>query len=778
MKRKNRNRNTQQKATPSQTPIRKVATEDDKKEIEELKASTDQDVKESGITPASLNSTEEKKYEKAEKDGEFLTYLNYVRSINQNLNALLVKNKKKETEIEEKSTSLKKQIEEAEKNKNEYNTKLEELNNKKKEVLKRELQIDNGEYTETICSLLNALDESAKDIGKGTKEAIDYLNKKFQQAITNVKDDSYAEFNWTKKNKELELREKRIERKERNIDEDKKVLEEEIEEKYKDKYEEELCHVKSRAEILSIQNERLNKEIEDLKKFKMDINKLCADSEPEALLKELHRLKGENKKLQEELVERPTQEDLNGKQSQIDFLKAEYEKKSDSFSEKELLELRKRINNSDAYIIDIQRYKERLETTESHVKSIELINEELRKTIDQLTENNQKDKEAFQFAHRYDEDPELQEKRSFRNEPISLVEFANYMQRKIASSPKPFYYDIDTIRTFIAGLNMSNITILQGISGTGKTSLPREFAKCIISDSEYNGNGEDNSPKAPYRICAVQSGWRDNMDLMGYYNSFEHKYKETEFFKALYLANLPKYSDTLFFIILDEMNLSRPEYYFADFLSLLEQNEDERYIAINAPEEVLPSLIKGGKLRVPKNVRFIGTANHDETTLEFAPKTYDRSNLMEMPRNPRKDINMTNDNYNVSYSWLNDQFKEAEKSNDLLYKMFKEFINSDNVKRLLDEKEIGIGNRFEDQARRFICTFIATGNNNNIQESQAKAADHLIATRLFRKLRNRYELDKSNLQSFKESFDTAFRQAYRIPPTICDKMLEDEIRKK
>ena len=64
------------------------------------------------------------------------------------------------------------------------------------------------------------------------------------------------------------------------------------------------------------------------------------------------------------------------------------------------------------------------------------------------------------------------------------------------------------------------------------------------------------------------------MDLLGYYNSFEHKYKETEFFKALYLANQPKYSDSLYFIIMDEMNLSRPEHYFADFLSLLEQAPD------------------------------------------------------------------------------------------------------------------------------------------------------------------------------------------------------------
>lgn len=557
---------------------------------------------------------------------------------------------------------------EVERTKNEYETKLEELNKKSEEILKRELQIDNGKYTETICSLLNALKESANDIATGTKKAIDELNNQFQQVIDKEKEVDDAEFKWTKKNNELKLREKRIERKERNLDADEKNHEEEIEEKYKDQYCEELEHEKHRAYILSKQNERLNKEIEGLRKFKMDINEHCEGSEPEALLEELLRVRDENGELRKELNERPTQEDLNGKQSQIDLLKSDNEKQKIKVSEKELLELKKILTNSDAYVIEIQGYKERLESSENHIKSLEYVNEELKKTIDQLTENTQKDKEAFQFAHTYDRDFELNKKRRFSKNPPSLFEFANYMQKKIASSDeKPFYYDIDTIRVFIAGLNMSYITILQGISGTGKTSLPREFAKCIISDPEYNGNGEDNSPKAPYRICAIQSGWRDNMDLMGYYNSFEHKYRETEFFKALYLANLPKYSDTLFFIILDEMNLSRPEHYFADFLSLLEQNEDERYITINAPDEVLPDLIKGGKLRVPKNVRFIGTANHDETTLEFAPKTYDRSNLMEMPRNKNENIGRTNVSYDVSYDWLISRFKASEKENSKYY---------------------------------------------------------------------------------------------------------------
>ena len=264
------------------------------------------------------------------------------------------------------------------------------------------------------------------------------------------------------------------------------------------------------------------------------------------------------------------------------------------------------------------------------------------------------------------------------------------------------------------------------------------------------------------------------MDLMGYYNSFDKKYKETDFFKALYLANLPKYSDTLFFIILDEMNLSRPEHYFADFLSLLEQSEDERYIAINnTPAEALPERIVGGKLRVPKNVRFIGTANHDETTLEFAPKTYDRSNLMEMPKNISREGKAVDAQYNIRYSWLKDQFLAAEKTYAVECARFKKFIESEAFKNLIDKKNIGVGNRFEKQADRFISVFLASGGNK--KEDLAVASDHLITSRLFRTLKNRYDLDKNNLQDFRDSFESIFETEFGKKPEFANKMLDYEI---
>ena len=548
-----------------------------------------------------------------------------------------------------------------------------------------------------------------------------------------------------------------------------------MEAEYSGRFEEE----KNKAARLLKRNEVLESKIAELETLKSSLFVTFGDREPADILAEVDKIRKEIVSLKEELNKRPTEEDLETKRQENGELEAELNRLRALVNEKEISELRTRINNADSYVIEIQGYKDRLESSKNREDSLKRTIEDLKSTVEQLKGEHQKDEEAFQFARKYDSDVNMQNK-GFRDVlPGNMQEFAVYMQRKMASSGKPFYYDLDTVRIFIAGLSMSNISILQGISGTGKTSLPREFAKAIISEAmEYRGNNAENTPNAPYRICAVQSGWRDNMDLMGYYNSFEHKYKETDFFKALYLANLPKYKDTLFFIILDEMNLSRPEHYFADFLSLLEQEEDERYITINAPDEVLPKQIVQGKLRVPSNVRFIGTANHDETTLEFAPKTYDRSNLMEMPKNKQTNIPKTDGAYNISYTWLKKQFLVAKDSYQAEYEKFKKFINSKEMRELLMEKGIGVGNRFEDQAERFICTFVASGDPKKKEESLATAADHLITTRLFRTLRNRYDLEKNTLQTFKEKYDELFAKNFSGTPRFADGLLTEEIEKK
>ena len=769
----------QKQAAKQVSSAPKGVSEDVKKEIEALNEEVKGLADNLGVEDSPLNASDESKVAEAEKTEELKRYLKYLQDINHKLNGMFkyAEDKKAEADkikqdaLSEKDTVLEE--------KNALDKKHEEFNKREQQVLERELQLDNGEYTGSIRSLLGALTQSEKDISSKTKELIDSLVEKHNALLLEEEKMGEASMSIEEEKRKIAQENKKIERERHKMKIDMQIFQEETEEKLKAEYSDKYNIEKSRADRLETRNTSLEKRIEELERLKNNLFVVFGNREPQDILNEVGRIRTEIGQLQEALYSRPTLEEQQGLRNQIDELKVENTRLNGLVTEKEITELRAFINNSDSYVIEIQGYKDRLESCKNREDSLRRTIEDLKSTVEQLKGEHQKDEEAFQFARKYDADYSLQNK-SFRDfNPNSLYEFAVYMQKKIASSDKPFYYDIDTIRKFIAGLNMSSITILQGISGTGKTSLPREFSKAIISEAiDYTGQGKDNSPNAPYRICAVQSGWRDNMDLMGYYNSFEHKYKETEFFKALYLANLPKYRDTLFFIILDEMNLSRPEHYFADFLSLLEQKEDEHYITVNAPDEVLPQFISEGKMLVPENVRFIGTANHDETTLEFAPKTYDRSNLMEMPKNQNRNISPTDDSYNISYHWLKEQFQKARNANTSYYKNFKKFINTEEFKVLLMEKGIGVGNRFEDQAERFITTFIETGNPSKKDESLAKAADHLIATRLFRTLRNRYDLDKSNLQNFKSDFDTLFEAEFHQEPVIADEMLNSEIDKK
>ena len=199
------------------------------------------------------------------------------------------------------------------------------------------------------------------------------------------------------------------------------------------------------------------------------------------------------------------------------------------------------------------------------------------------------------------------------------------------------------------------------------------------------------------------------------------------------------------------MNLSHPEHYFADFLSLLEQDERDRFVNIDAPSEFLPAMItSNGKMKVPANVRFIGTANHDETTLGFAPKTCDRSNMMNIKRAKDTDIQSSDEKLVFTYGWLDKQFKNAEEKYAYDCNKFVEFLSKPEVEDMFAKIGIGIGKRLESQAKRFISAYIATEPDDR-KKSLAEAVDHLIATRLLRGVENRLELKASTLKDFKEN---------------------------
>ncbi len=722
------------------------------------------------IESNSLSVTNEDKKEVAEikKSGNVEQYINLLRTKLGKINELKSKIETEKTDWTDKNKKL------AEKE--------EKLNKKEAELTIQQGHIDRGEYSSVISDIVNSLRDTEEKITNSTKELVTKLGSEHESYLKEL-ESLYDEKKKLadEKNKFTEEQHK-FELSKKHNDAIIKANKDKAIDEAEDEYINRISDLESENEDLNRKIRLLEKDKSQLANFKKEVMTSfdCLQLTPEQLVNEQKRLKQDLEELQNKLNELPSSEEYSNKLSIIKRLQNEIEELNQKINNKELAELELSLQNSNKSIIEINNLKATIDSYKVRERRLQQTIDDLRSTIDLLKEDEKAKNGAFEKANAMDSNKNLENDFSSSfNHPNGLNEIVSYLQTFMANQPNHrFYYDKKTIRTFLAGLNMSMLSILQGISGTGKTSLPREIAKALVAGSESYKNSQDK----PYRICAIQSGWRDNMDLMGFYNNFEKKYKETDFFLALYLAAQPKYQNTLFLIILDEMNLSHPEHYFADFLSLMEQSEDDRYIKINASIDIQPKLFKEGQMLLPRNVRFIGTANHDETTLDFAPKTYDRSNVMVMKTNEKekviKEIGFTKNEkkYSIDYEWLHEQFKEAEKTYSEKYKKFEEFIHSKDLQILLSEKGIGIGNRFDEQAKKFICSYIALGDDND--KCLAEAADHLITSRLFRTLKNRYEIDSSELKDFKDQYDLLFKDFFSNDPEDGDKLLQAELDKK
>ncbi len=175
------------------------------------------------------------------------------------------------------------------------------------------------------------------------------------------------------------------------------------------------------------------------------------------------------------------------------------------------------------------------------------------------------------------------------------------------------------VHRFIASLCTKPFVICIGLSGSGKTKLAQAFAQWICYKEP---EGEKNNQ---YCIVPVGSDWTNREPLLGYPNALE----DTKYVKpengVLDLINRARLNENKpYFLILDEMNLSHVERYFADFLSTMESGEAIPLHTIEKEDSGLPK-----QLNLPKNLFVIGTVNIDETTYMFSPKVLDRANTIE-----------------------------------------------------------------------------------------------------------------------------------------------------
>jgi len=291
---------------------------------------------------------------------------------------------------------------------------------------------------------------------------------------------------------------------------------------------------------------------------------------------------------------------------------------------------------------------------------------------------------------------------------FSLEQIVNDV-RNFACTEHKLFYEHRIIRLFLAGLATSKLIILEGISGTGKTSLPYALGKFFAFDTP---------------IIPVQPSWRDKAELIGYLNEFTKRFNESDFLKCLYEG---KYRDTIGVMVLDEMNLARIEYYFAEVLSLLELPNPNEWLLDIVPDSWAtdPKLLRNGKLQFPTNVWFVGTANNDDSTFTITDKVYDRA--IAIPINTKGVAFEPGpySKYDIEESYIQKLFAEAKVKHAIPEDLMNRVKQLDNF--VLETFRITFGNRILKQMRDFLPVFEATGGD------MVDGLDFILTTKIFRK---------------------------------------------
>lgn len=630
--------------------------------------------------------------------------------------AVQAKYKEMKEEIDDAKKEAKSIVSTAEKEAKEKVTSLEER--------EQELDTKYEEYTKQVAEL-----ESNKISYK--QEVLEKI-KAEMSTITSEKEKLEKEIDSLK----LDVRKKDIDI--AALEEDKAFYEEQMSSNSVKKAE--IVSYKTQLEDLQVSYgklEQLYKEQQE-KLNSLTSQILLYGDDPQKALKDNAELLKKNTELQNLIASCPSKEELTSLR--------ETNKKFEELNNKlELVSAEKLRLESEN--IDLKVSKDEIESYRRFIKILELQKYELQKELERNIELYSTSTEKVFASLSLIDKTTCNDYPSFK---ITLKQLCDRFRGYLANRPSnPLYYEEKTIRTFIAGFASSRLMILEGLSGTGKSSLPRAFA-------DFMGSKTIEVP--------VQSSWKDRNDLLGFYNDFKKQYKETEFLKALYSATHDP--NNIYVIVLDEMNLSRIEYYFADLLSVLEKpNIDDwkielisDYASITQQVDAWPKKIIEGKLQICDNTWFVGTANKDDSTFIITDKVYDRSVVLNFDKKGEKEkidnslpIQMNNNDFQ-SLLRSASRFKNAADE-----KKYLDMIGNLD-KFVKDMFQITFGNRISNQLEKFVPVYLECGGTID------EAVDIMFSRKILRKLEGIYDEDtKTKLDMLKDEIEG---KNYKMPITI------------
>lgn len=576
----------------------------------------------------------------------------------------LKKRKDEIEELKEKQQEKQQELKDATKDLGDLEKKIKEKKEKRDLLLKEidDKEIKRSNLESVLRNLEDRRDHLDFDIDKIIKEQEELKQKiisfheeetkkeieKLSKKIVELKEVKNSKEELLKKESALELKEKKLSEQEENI----RNKEENINELIKDTREEEKIKIKEKINFLKEEVKELREENSDANREIRRLQNINADSfSVEELNNEINALKDRKKELEEKLLGKgdlQTQEikTLKGK---IETL----EQKNADITE----ENRKLYNES----IDFKLYKDKLEAAERALSKFERSKESLIALIAKKDEeiNELKSRQMSEVAKKetIEQAYFTIEERDDEEEITNEIEWLNNIKNSFKKVG--FKFSDRLLYAFHTSLKVGDwnpLTVLAGVSGTGKSELPRLY-------SRYGGLN--------FLPLAVQSNWDSPYSLFGYYNSLEGKFNATSLLKVLYQAQEDaknSISDYLTIVLLDEMNLAHVELYFSELLSKLEllRGSDDVKLEIDIAEK------NPYEIKLNKNVIWVGTMNEDETTKSLSDKVIDRSNLINFPR-PNEFVSRN-------------ELKESEEAPKLKREIWENW-KWNNVKNILEQDE-------------------------------------------------------------------------------------------
>ena len=560
-------------------------------------------------------------------------------------------------------------------------------------------------------------DNLNKEIDKKRKEDLKEIEKekeKEEKILEELKKEIEKISNQKIQN---ENEQKRLELENKRINQFEKVLENKIsEEKERERkiVEIELNQVRQKLEEVS---EKYKDVIEKLKKFN-DI------SENYGSIENIHKIIKDKEKqikyLNEELINRPTKEALEG-YNEIKKELEDYKNKNKNLNDE--------LNSYDTEIIEVDTLKR---------EKRNLINEIDTLKLDYTHEKEEKEKLSARLSRiMTPEGTLLTEAERIQQIKGSGLDYEAYPEKyletdinelswleKIEKTSEEYGIKLNKriLYAFHTALKISDwsiITVLAGVSGTGKSELPKLYAR-------FGGLNFISVP--------VQPNWDSQESMLGYFNSIDNRFDTQPLLR--FLANCideEKYNKYMSLVLLDEMNLAHVEHYFAEFLSKLEERRGKVKKDLPYIEVKLGADCNSLKLKLIRNILWAGTMNQDETTKSLSDKVLDRGIIINFPRpkilesrKEMKNINKIIENKKLKMltkdiwdTWVinrkEDTSSDAQKKRMKEYKKIIEDINDE-----LEKVGRALGHRVWQSIEHYICNHPYVISQFQIEKEQGK----------------------------------------------------------